>query len=384
MREAYQPVANPVKRKNNYKGLNNISEKSGKIRRDSVEPNFIIIPEPTTLVGYGEVNVEENGCGEEIIVCNNPPIQQFDDEGVGIIENLKFSTPWSWIDPSTGTTKNTDAGEGCKEGDENSDIGLTFVMDRIGTHSNITPEVVYELSEDVIVTACLDESDTNKPLWRFKVKNVRVPIFSDICATFISNRILIDLGDANDFSLLSNSIKNCSDFKKVLEDLNSWIIGVYTFPCLPNHFKYVFNKGINVHEGKHNSDIIFYVKDKLNTKVFAQIKNEYSRVKNDEIKCSEDALNIPYFGDVTWAGAIRKYLLAPNIHDGGDIKTIEGTQPVLCLPGIDPSFFLQYTSEIKADNAARETYREIRGRILSWGKLQDWYDPTDFECIGIN
>ncbi len=335
-------------------------------------------PYKTTSNTNASLVVEGDECCEEIVVCNNPPIQQFDDPDVGVIESLGLNSPWNWID-LTGNSKNTDAGEGCNEGNPSEDVGLTYIMKEIGPYSSITPDVVYNLSEDIVVETCLDERETDSK-WRFKVKNVRVPIFNDVCNTFISNRNLIDLGDGTNLSLLFTNIRNCLELKQALSDIDWQVRGPYSHPCESHPVRYVFSEGIRIHEERHYNDIIDEVKEELRDISFSELFNIY--LEKITYTCPEDALNQKDLTGKSKSQQIREWLFAPRIESGANIKKQKGISSVYCP--FFPFFYLQYNTEIDADNAATQTYQEIRERILTWGKAQSWYSPTKLDCLGIN
>jgi hypothetical protein len=361
----------------------NVTERAQTENNDdeTILPDWIVPGGPIIIEGFGDVVVKE-GCDEEIVVCNSFEPQKFDDPGIGIMEKLISNAPWSWIDPLTKTPKNTDAGEGCNEGNSGKDVGLTYVMSEVGPYSQSTPTVVYKLSDDILVETCLDEQNPNNKIWRFKIKNVRVPIFADVCSTFISNRNFIDLKDGNDYSLLSANINNCIDLKRVLSDIDWDINSPYSHPCEVHPVRYVFSAGIRAHELKHYNDIIEEVKKHLNEKTFPDLINKYYRLKAD-YNCPEDALNRPYVNNISMVQALREFLFNYDIRTGANIKQRRGYEFVSCISAFPFPFMLEYKSEIDADKEAQRTYREIRSRILTWAKMQSWYDPTKLNCLGI-
>ncbi len=304
-----------------------------------------------TLEGYGNVVVKEDSCDEEIVVCDSFEPQKFDDPGVGKIEKLISNAPWNWIDPVTKTPKNTDAGEGCNRGKSSTDVGLTYVMSEIGPFSQSTPSVIYQLSEDIIIEACLDDRNPNEKLWRFKIKNVRVPIFVDVCSTFISNRNFIDLGDATDFSLLGSHITNCIEFRKVLADLD-WEIsgGDYSFPCVIRTSKYLFSTAIREHEEKHFQDKTYYIKKELDENTLLQLQ-QMTR-KKDDYPCPEAVLGPDNSGKTK--RELFKSLISARIIKGANIDLHMGTSPVPC--GIPPSMpvYFQFNSELEANKSTKK------------------------------
>lgn len=259
---------------------------------------------------------------------------------------------------------------------------INLFMSEIGTYSHNTPNIVYKLSEDIIVETCLDDSDPTNSRWRFKVQNVRVPIFADVCGTFISNRNLIDLGDGTNLNLLSTNIRNCLDLKRVLSDIDWQIRGPYSYPCEIHPTRYVFNEGIRAHEEKHYTDIIDEVKEELRDFAFPQLLNIF--LYKDTYPCPNDALNNLDVTGLSKSQQIREFLFASIITQGANIKAQKGYVPVYCSSSFPIPLLLQYKSEVDADRAAIQTYREIRARILSWAKMQSWYDPTKPNCLGIN
>ena len=373
-------IGTKPKLKVNKKGNGNNPPLPGNPTEDYCFPGLF----QTTPNTDASVVVGDDECSEDIVVCENFVPQKFDDPDVGVIESLGFNSPWNWIDLNTENPKNTDAGEGCNEGNPSEDVGLTYIMEEIGPYSSNTPNIIYNLSEDIIVETCLDERDTDSK-WRFKVKNVRVPIFNDVCSTFITNRNFIDLKDGTDQTLLSNKIQNCRDLKKVLNDLDWFILGPYSHPCILYPARYIFNSGIMAHEVKHYNDIIFEVKKRLNEQTFPELINNYFRFKND-YPCPEDALNSLYVSNLSMSTAIREFLFNPNILAGGNIKVRKGTREITCVvPFHPPMKFLQYISELDADAAAEQTYRAIKQRIIDWGRNQSWYNPSiNQDCSEIN
>ncbi|MCZ7609726.1 MAG: hypothetical protein M5U17_06125 [Ignavibacterium sp.] len=376
------PVARMIR--NNTKTSKNkvVDDKENRKSDDEIITPDWIIPGPILLEGYGDVVVKEDGCDEEIVVCDSFEPQKFDDPGVGKIEKLISNAPWSWIDPVTKTPKNTDAGEGCSEGDSKTDVGLTYLMDEIGTYSHSTPTIVYKLSEDIVVEACLDERDPNDSKWRFKVKNVRVPIFADICSSVISNNNFIDLKDGNDLTLLSSNINNCLDLKRVLSDIDWMINSPYAHPCEVHPVKYLFSSGIRAHEEKHYNDIVQEVKEELKDFAFPELSKTY--LSKESYPCPENSLSQLDNSGMSKTQQIKEYIFASFITQGSNIKVQKGLEFVSCLSAFPFPIFLQFKSELDADKEAQQTYRVIRSRILSWAKIQSWYDPTKTNCLGIN
>jgi hypothetical protein len=379
------PVARMIRNntKQNEKKVNDDNENK-KNDDEIITPDWII-PGPILLEGFGDLIVKEDGCNEEIVVCDNFEPQKFDDPGVGSIEKLVSNAPWSWIDPITKTPKNTDAGEGCNKGNSSTDVGLTYVMSEIGPYSQSTPTVVYKLSEDIVVETCLDERNPNNKIWRFKVKNVRVPIFADVCSTFISNRNFKDLKDGTDYTILSANIRNCLDLKKALADLDWNINSPYSHPCEVHPTTYVFSTGIRAHEEKHYVDIVEEVKEMLKDFAFPELTRTH--LSKEFYPCPENALSQLDNSGMSKSQQIKEFIFASFINEGANIKVQKGTKKVLCKLSMPPFLALpvdQFVSELDADKEAKQTYQEIRSRILSWGKTQSWYDPTKPNCFGIN
>ncbi|MCO6448966.1 MAG: hypothetical protein HND40_11160 [Ignavibacteriota bacterium] len=351
----FQVKTNPLAKSKNHNIK--VNGKNDDTKIDETKINSIIIGScfggdfNSDKRGDENLVVVGNECDEEIVVCDSFEPQKFDDPGVGKIEKLISNAPWNWIDPVTKTPKNTDAGEGCNRGKSSTDVGLTYVMSEIGPFSQSTPSVIYQLSEDIIIEACLDDRNPNEKLWRFKIKNVRVPIFVDVCSTFISNRNFIDLGDATDFSLLGSHITNCIEFRKVLADLD-WEIsgGDYSFPCVIRTSKYLFSTAIREHEEKHFQDKTYYIKKELDENTLLQLQ-QMTR-KKDDYPCPEAVLGPDNSGKTK--RELFKSLISARIIKGANIDLHMGTSPVPC--GIPPSMpvYFQFNSELEANKSTKK------------------------------
>ena len=367
------PVASPVKRKNNYKGLNKISEKSGKIRGDSVEPNFIIIPEPTTLVGYGEVVVEGDECNEEIVDCNNwiPPI--FED--VGVTTTLQENEHWEWIDDE-GNSQIASTGSACNFDvllvNQPLDFGKTYIMPYIGNYA-LPIEKIYGLLEDMKVIACLENSSIpNETKWHFSVENMRVPIFRDICTEEPGNLGYVNLGNGSSPNLLAANIKNCNDFTNVMVTLKWWKKGPYRQINQNPPYKYYFYSGIFAHESVHIKQIrdggtkyfpISSIKQKMADKMGLGGLSNYDSPKS-VYKCPEDALNaiIGHPGFLIKKKDLIKDNLRYQVFDASKLSII-GDVNEQGIPN----------SELEADELARPEYDAIEQNILNWARQQSWW-----------
>ena len=322
------------------------------------------------------VSAPLNPCNEEIVVCNNLQPQKFNDQGVGTIEKLQETSTWNWIDPVDGEPKTASPGDGCMINPDPKVLGITYLLEKIGPYTSSLE--AYRFLEDLKIKVCLDNSDPNNEKWRFSVNNFRVPIYEDLCLTHIQQQKAIDLKDGTDQSLLSQYIKNCSDFKLVMRTLDFYYIGPYSQPCLAAPSQFIFSAGILAHEEKHFQD-----KKTAAIKEFdgliSPVLVTMDRPKKD-YPCPEDALGPDHLsgtGTRTRSEEI-KALIQNSIISATNLSPEK--VPVICIPKIFPIFTFVKQIELDADVEARPTYKDIKENITNWARLQSWWNVLDPNC----
>nr|HMN25642.1 hypothetical protein [Ignavibacteriaceae bacterium] len=349
----------------------------------SITNNNNIIPEIDNPVSCANVSFEENlyangivvvgGCKQKTVICNNyqPPKL----ENVSSISILGENKPWNWKDDK-GKNQNTSTGDACNYQMTNgcSDImfGQTYIMPKIGDFASGTPPPpIYNRLDDMKIVVCLDKSDPNHQYWNFNIENLRVPIFTSHCPDEPANCYYVDLGDGSDATLLSQYIKNCTDYNKVMHVLKDyWVFGPERIGGLP-YEKYYFSAGIIFHENHHVDQIEKYLYLILNsTGGLKQLANKRIE-KNNQYKCPEDALNAKK--------QEIKELINDFLYMINDLKTL-----------MNKNNTGKYISEIEADKVASLEYEKIKTRIQNWAIQQSWWcelrpigiigNPTFLDC----
>jgi hypothetical protein len=250
-------------------------------------------------------------------------------------------------------------------------------MSEIGLHSS--SKDIYTLAKDVVVEPCLDKSDESDQKWKFSAKNIRVPIYKDVCWNYNNQNNLIDLEDGNNTSLLHQYISDCRILKIVLQTLDFYIIGSYYQICESSPSQFIFSHGTLKHEEKHFLDIQELEREQINTVSLPYIYNLY-RPQN-RYPCPKDALG-PDPSGLTEQQQLSIYL-NDEILQGSHINEKGGQEYVLCKVGIFPGGampVLVYKAELNADIYARGTYKDIKKNIITWAKLQSWYNSLKPDC----
>jgi len=309
------------------------------------------------IEGYGDVVVIQDECDEEIVVCNNysPPIF----ENVGTISVLGENDPWQWVDKQ-GTPHTANTGAVCNyelpSGCDTVIFGQTYIMPSIGAPP------VYNLLDDMKVTVCLDKNDPDHHYWNFSLENFRVPLFSSHCPNQPQQCGYIDLGDGSNPTLLTQHIKDCSDYNKVMITLNYWIIGPERIGMKPL-YKYYFSTGIVAHENVHVEQIKRLLPFFWNgVGGFGRLKSK--KIEKSEIyQCPEDAL-------------IKNEL---DIRDNLKFDLEYYFNNMSHLMGYDVGGHSK--AEIEADRVASLEYEKIKERIILWASKQSWW--CDLRIIGL-
>lgn len=309
-------------------------------------------------------------CDEKIVVCNNytPPLF----ENVSTITELgENHPPWTWIDKN-GKLQTINASNGCNA-TKSGDLGITYIMTTIGDPT-ISQQPVYKLLDDMVVTACADKSNPNPDdrVWRFSVKNMRVPIFRDHCPSWATTNGYIDFLDGKNVATLAHNIKNCIDYTKVMEALDWWWIGVYR-QTVPLPHNYYFSAGVIAHENIHVKQMKDGGTKFFSVSALSQVMNgpdglpnlaRYNKFSLIVYKCPEDVLNA-LWGKGGRVVAMKKQIeneLAIVLNTASDLEIIGGYDGQLRIK-----------SELEADELSRTTYDEIKKSINNWAKQQSWW-----------
>ena len=309
---------------------------------------------PTYWKGFASVADE---CDEEIVVCNNYKPPKFED--VSTITELGENDPWQWVDDQ-GNPQTTNTGAACNyelpSGCDTVIFGQTYIMPSIGAPP------VYNLLDDMKVTVCLDKNDPDHHYWNFSLENFRVPLFSSHCPNQPQQCGYIDLGDGSNPTLLTQHIKDCSDYNKVMITLNYWIIGPERIGMKPL-YKYYFSTGTVAHENVHVEQIKKLLPFFWNgAGGFGRLKSK--KIEKSEIyQCPEDALIKNEFDIRDNLKFDLEYYFNNLAHLMGN--DIEGHSK----------------AEIEADRVASVEYEKIKERIILWASQQSWW--CDLRIIGL-
>ena len=313
--------------------------------------------------GYweGDVVVKQDECDEEIVVCENLEPQILSQSA---FEEVHSNIDWHWIDEN-GTPKSTNVGDGCSympPNDPNElEFGKVYFMEIIGTE--------YEALEDMIVKACLDESDSENKKWRFNLSNIRIPIMNTLCLTEPKNRQWRDFGDGSNTTIFETYIGNCIEYDNVMESLLWQIAGGYLQESkgIPLKFAVYSSKAVQEHEDEHVRQLKRIITEKMNQKHFPEIKQFFTLLQS-EYPCPEDAVNK---NKNTFKTLLKSYFNGYN-----DLETQLGNDPESGIP----------ISERDADIAAHHTYLDIYNAIYDWVAPPQpekyWYvnSPFDPQC----
>jgi hypothetical protein len=336
-------------------------ERNNRGENNTITPELLVIG-GEEIIGYGTVIVKKDECYEEIVVCNNFEPQTLSQSA---FEVVRSNTDWHWVDEN-GTAKSTNIGDGCIYMPPNNpnelEFGKVYFMENIGTD--------YEALDDMIVEACLDESDPENKKWRFNLSNIRIPIMNTLCLTEPKNRNWIDLGDGTNTTLLENYIADCLSFGNVMRALRWHIEGGYLQQArgIPLEFAVYSSIAVQVHEDEHVRQLKRLITEKMNEEHFPQIRTLFTLLQSG-YHCPEDAviqnkntfktLLKSYFNDYN----NLEYWLRPDEESG--------------VPN----------SELEADRAAYQTYVDIYNAIYDWVVPPDpqrlWYNPLEPGCLGI-
>ncbi|MCC6254404.1 MAG: hypothetical protein IT276_05790 [Ignavibacteriaceae bacterium] len=319
--------------------------------------------------GYweGDVVVKQDECDEEIVVCDSFEPQKFEE--VGTITVLGENDTWQWKDEND-SLKTTSTGNACDEGKHNScdsvNFGKTYLMQEIGKYS--PGNLIYSLNEDMKVSVCSDQRITSKHLWQFNVDNIRVPIFTSFCYEEPDNCNWINLGDGTDTTVLSQNIKSCKDFDKIMDVIDWWKIGPY-YNAKNNTncpSKIYFSFGIMKHEEHHvtqnTQSVLRFLNDGdsglvvLRNEPFLPEKSKYS-CPDEVIKIYKKVIKNRLNGMIKHAVNLKNFSLIENG---------------------------QWKFELDADVAARIDYETISSSIKNWAKLQNWWCSNGSDCLSNN
>ncbi len=274
-------------------------------------------------------------------VVNNPQPQTLAGNS---IETYSENSSFSWVD-ETGTTQTINGIDGCSYDPPPPgmiDLGKTFIMYRVSPAPNAQPPYYKPLS-DRTIDVCLDELNQN---YKFRVSNIRIPIFESVCLNNAIARGWVDLGDGTNNGLLSTYIYNCDTWRIVRKKLEYFIKGTHNPNNLAPPGNFFFSPAIMMHEKRHGLDFDSVARVRFNEDAFPLIfginayKSDFPCAKNaiDEKKETIDnILNLFY----------EEARLAP-------------------------------INAMQADEYAQKTYQDILDRINTWAKRQTWWN--NFHC----
>jgi len=213
-----------------------------------------------------------------ICIDNNPQPQKFDTSSVEIFHE---GSSFSWMDKAGPHT--VPVGDVCginKPSPPFIDIGRTAILPQIPVGGT----ALYLPLSDKSIVPCLDE---NNQRWKFKVNNIRVPVFESVCFNQAITEGWVDLKDGLDYPLLSQHIHECKDWQLIREWLDYYIIGTHNSTNKPPKVgKYFFSPGIEKHEEQHRKDYIRKFDSLFTTNAFQKIfnrdapKSQYSCAKS--------------------------------------------------------------------------------------------------------
>lgn len=328
----------------------------------TITPEVLIIG-GEEIIGFGDVVVKKDECDEEIVVCNNPQPQTL---GESAFEEVHSNENWNWVDEN-GTPKSTNVGDGCSymtPADPNElEFGKVYFMKIIGTE--------YEAFDDIIVEACLDESDPENKKWRFNLSNIRIPIMNTLCLTEPRNRNWIDFGDGTNTDLLENYVFDCLSFGIVMRSLQWHIEGGYLQQKrgIPLEFAVYSSIAEQVHEDEHVKQMKKLITAKMNEEHFPQIRQLFTLLQS-EYPCPEDAVNERKNTFTT--------LLTSYMNDYNDLEFWLNIDEESGVPN----------SELYADEVASDSYLAIYNKIYDWVVPPDpqrlWYNSLEPGCLGIH
>ena len=356
------PVARMIKNNTTTNSKEIAQTKTESNDDETILPDWIVPGGPILIEGFGDLVVKEDECDEEIVVCENLEPQTHSQSA---FEEVHSNIDWNWIDEN-GTPKSTNVGDGCSympPNDPNElEFGKVYFMEIIGTE--------YEALDDMIVKACLDESDPENKKWRFNLSNIRIPIMNTLCLAEPKNRNWTDLGDGTNTTLLENHVFDCLSFGILMRSLQWQIEGGYLQQAqgIPLEFAVYSSIAVKEHEDEHVRQLKRIITEKMNQKHFPDIRQFFTLLQS-EYPCPEDAVDHykntfktllkSYFNDYN----NLEYWLKPDKESG--------------VPN----------SELEADRAAYQTYVDIYNAIYDWVVPPDpqrfWYDPLEPGCLGI-
>jgi len=287
--------------------------------------------------GYWEGDVVVgNECDEEIVVCDNLDPQKLKEE---LFLKLRREEDYKWKD-KVGNNHTSNTGNSCLYQPPITgilDLGKCYVFEIIGNYAASTDP--YNLLDDAIIKACLDETDPNNPQWQFNVENLKIPVFADTCSL---PSHYIDLIDGQ-LTKIKDRVPHCDFYKGAVEVLNYFEKGPYYQPGIDPKYAIVFSAGIDAHENEHYlqtiREVTRYFKEK---DVFKKIRDNYRIPKNDIQSCPESAVALV-------EDLIKKDLINAII-EGSDLYKRMGFNK-----GKN-----EYEAELKADDAAKVTYQTIK------------------------
>lgn len=285
-------------------------------------------------VGVARVVVKKE-CEMPIIECleEDAKPQSFNRSGIEVYQQGQL---FSWTDANGQRQSVTvDACDYIPPGqtaDLPNRLGMTFVMAAVNPNRR---GMTYTALSDAKTSVCLDVTDQNNPKWTYHFDNVRVPVFSSVCA----RPSYVEMGA--DESEWTQTVTNRDIYEKALAAMRWWVPGSYVQPSYPPKM-FTFSSMIKAHENVHLEDRSNKIEEKFN-EVFKEIF--YGRFSQKDYPCPEDVLAFGRLAPV-------KDKLADALI-GAAKATVR--------------------SEERTDHAARNEREGILKRFEAWAKTQSWY-----------
>ncbi len=292
---------------------------------------------PVYWKGFADV-VEGDGCDEEIVVCENIEPQTLSESSFVMLRGDK---DYIWVDKN-GKSHTSNTGNAClfdPPAKGRLDLGKCYTFEIIGNYTVSTD--TFNLLDDALIKACLDQTDPNNLQWQFNIENLKIPVFADVCPL---PEQYVDLIDGDQTKIL-NKVPNCDFYNWAVERLDYYIKGPYYQPKDKEPpYPIVFSTGILAHEDEHfeqtKREVIKYFNE---NETFKKIRDNLHFAKNETQSCPESATAL--------VENLIKEDLKNAIIEGSNLHKRMGT---------DPENNNEYNAELLADKIASETYKTIK------------------------
>ncbi len=292
----------------------------------------------TTTNTNASLVIEGDECDEEIVVCENIEPQTLSESSFVMLRGDK---DYIWVDKN-GKSHTSNTGNAClfdPPAKGRLDLGKCYTFEIIGNYTVSTD--TFNLLDDALIKACLDQTDPNNLQWQFNIENLKIPVFADVCPL---PEQYVDLIDGDQTKIL-NKVPNCDFYNWAVERLDYYIKGPYYQPKDKEPpYPIVFSTGILAHEDEHfaqtKREVIKYFNE---NETFKKIRDNLHFAKNETQSCPESATAL--------VENLIKEDLKNAIIEGSNLHKRMGT---------DPENNNEYNAELLADKIASETYKTIK------------------------